>query len=130
MAPYSASTDADLDASTIAATGAVSLNAPFTGVVTRVSYAPTAAITGAATDNRTLTLVNKGQSGSGTTVVASFAFGAGTSAAAFDEKELTLSVVANATKLVHGDVLEFVSAPVGDGLVDPGGRVLVTVSRD
>src|SRR4051812_46141197 len=54
------------------------------GRVTSVSYTPEAAITGAASpDSRTFTLVNKGQSGSGTTTVATLAMVSGVNAAAF-----------------------------------------------
>src|SRR4051812_27873407 len=71
--------------------------APFAGTVTSVSYTPEAAITGANTEPPTFTLVNKGQSGAGTTVVATLAMTSGVNGVAFDEKAATLSVVANAT---------------------------------
>lgn len=103
---------------------------PFAGTVSKVSYIPEAAITGANTDTRTLTLVNKAQDGTGTTVVATLAFTSGVNAAAGDEKAFTLSAVAGATTVAAGDVLEFVSTHSGStGLADPGGRVHVEISR-
>ena len=104
--------------------------APFAGTVSAVSYVADAAITGAATDSRTVSLVNKGQAGAGTTVVATLALVEGVNAAAADETAITLSVVANATKVVAGDVLQWTSTHVGStGLADPGGLVRVTLTR-
>jgi hypothetical protein len=104
--------------------------APFACTVTGVNYAPEAAITGANTDTRTITLVNRGQAGSGSTVVATLALTAGVNAAAYDDKGFTLSVVAGATTLAAGDVLEWRSTHSGStGLADPGGHVRVTVAR-
>src|SRR4051812_27693568 len=64
---------------------------PFDGVVTSVKYIPKTTITGAATNNRTVAVVNKKQDGSGSTSVASLSFGNGTNATAFDETDVTLS---------------------------------------
>ena len=106
-------------------------DAPFAGTVTGVSYTPEADITGAASPaSRTFTLVNKGQDGNGTTVVATLAMVGGVNAADFDEKALTLSGTPANLVVAGGDVLAFVSTAVGGtGLADPGGRVQVTVSR-
>lgn len=104
--------------------------APFAGTVTSVSYTPEAAITGHATETRTLTLVNKGQSGAGATVVATLAYLASINGVAFDEKEFTLSVVAGATVVAAGDILAFVSTHTGStGLADPGGMCEVEITR-
>jgi len=103
--------------------------APFAGTVTSVSYTPEAAITGDNTNTRTMTLVNKGQSGSGTTVIATLAFTTGNNAAAFDEKQFVMSVVANATTVAAEDVLVAVETVAGTGLANPGGRVEVVLSR-
>jgi YD repeat-containing protein len=100
------------------------------GRVTSVSYTPEAAITGAASpDSRTFTLVNKGQAGSGTTVVATLALVSGVNAAAFDEKAVTVSATAANKVVVEGDTLVWVSTAVtgAGGLADPGGHVLVKV---
>jgi hypothetical protein len=104
--------------------------APFDGTVTGVSYVPEAAVTGANTDSRTLTLVNKGQAGADSTVVATLAFTVGVNGVAYDEKAFTLSAVAGATTVVAGDIIEFVSTHLGStGLADPGGLVQVDITR-
>lgn len=103
--------------------------APFAGTVTSVQYVAEAAITGAATNNRSVSLVNKGAAGSGTTVVATLAFGSGVNATAFDEKAITLSVTAADLVIAAGDTLAWVSTHIGTGITDPGGIARVTVSR-
>ncbi len=104
--------------------------APFAGTVTSVSYIPDTVLTGANTDSRTLVLVNKGQAGAGTTVVATKAFTSGVNAPADDETTITLSVVAGATTLVAGDVLAWQSTHVGGtGLADPGGLIRIQITR-
>lgn len=117
---------------TILATGANAIEAPFTGKVAEVTYTPLAAVTGAASPaSRTLSLINRGQAGAGTTVVASLALVAGVNLVAFDERVITLSVTATDLNVVAGDILEFRSAAVGGtGLVDPGGTVSVTFERN
>lgn len=115
---------------TIAADDSFALDAmPFAGRVTAVSYIPEAASTGDNTNFRTYTLVNKGASGAGTTVMATLALTTGVNLVAFDEIAATLSVVANAVNFVSGDVLAWVSTHSASGLVDPGGTVRVTVQR-
>jgi hypothetical protein len=103
--------------------------APFDGTVTSVTFTPEAAITGDNTNTRTMTLVNKGQAGAGTTVVATLAFTTGVNGVAFDEKAFTLSVVAGATTVAESDILVVVEAVAGTGLANPGGRIEVTYSR-
>lgn len=103
--------------------------APFTGKITAVTYTPEAASTGDNTNKRTYTLVNKGASGAGTTVMATLDLITGVDLVAFDEKSATLSVVANAINFTAGDVLAWVSTHVASGLVDPGGTVKVVGNR-
>ena len=103
--------------------------APCAGTVTSVSYTPEGASTGNNTNKRTYTLVNKGASGAGTTVVATLDLAAGTDLVAFDEKAFTLSVVAGATTVAEGDILALASTHAGTGLVDPGGSVQVEISQ-
>jgi hypothetical protein len=101
------------------------------GVVSSVSYTPVADVTGANTETRTLTLVNKGSNGNGTTVIATLALTSGVNMSDFDEKALTLSVVDGATTVAADDVLAFVSTHSGStGLADPGGSVKVEIARD
>lgn len=99
------------------------------GRVTSVSYTPEAAVTGAASPaSRTLSLVNKGQAGAGTTTVASLALVGGVNLVAFDEKAITLSATAADLVVVAGDELAWLSTAVGGtGLVDPGGHVVVEI---
>jgi hypothetical protein len=98
-------------------------DAPRTGRVTSVTYTPNSAITGAATNNRRVQVVNKGTDGQGSTVVAELGFGSGTNAGVADEKEITL----RDTRVSAGDVLAFVSSAVGTGIADPGGFVQVEI---
>lgn len=104
--------------------------APFAGTVTAVEYIPTAAITGHASNNRTLSLINKGTAGSGTTSVAALTTNASTSLSAFDSKAVTLSGTAANKTLAANDVLAFTSVHAASGVADPGGIVRVTITRD
>jgi hypothetical protein len=104
--------------------------APFTGVVTAVTYSTVTAITGANTNSRTVSLVNKGQSGAGTTVIATIAYTSGVNTVAFDENTVTVSVTAADLNVVEGDILAWTSVHVGTGIADPGGTVIVSFSRD
>lgn len=99
------------------------------GVVSAVSFTPEAASTGDDSNKRTYTLINKGQDGTGTTVVATIDLVSGVNLAAFDEKDATLSVVAGATTVAAGDILAWKSLHTGTGLVDPGGIVKVEIAR-
>lgn len=103
--------------------------APFAGTVTDVEYVPEAAITGAATNNRTVSLVNKGQDGSGSTVIATLTFGSGTNAAANDDATVTLSGTAANRVVAAGDTLQWRSVANGTGIADPGGLARITLSR-
>lgn len=106
------------------------ITAPFAGTVTAAEIIAGAAITGADTESRTIQLHNRGQSGAGTTLVASKAFVSGVNAAADDNTALTLSVVAGATTVAAGDILEFTSLHVGTtGLAGPKAEGRVTFSR-
>lgn len=101
----------------------------FTGKVSSVTYTPEAAATGDNTNARTFTLVNKGQAGSGTTVIATLALTTGVNLVAFDEKAATLSVTASDLVVNPGDELAWVSTHTGTGVVDPGGAVVVKGNR-
>lgn len=104
--------------------------APFAGTVTGVTYTPKADLTGANTESRTVSLINKGSDGNGTTVVATLAFVSGVNATDFDEKAITLSGTAANLVVAAGDVLAWVSTHVGStGLADVGGLVQVEITR-
>lgn len=98
-------------------------------VVTAVTYTPEATITGATTNNRALSVINKGQDGAGTTVVATLTFANGVNATAFDEKTITLTATAADLNVTSGDVLALFSDSNGTGIVDPGGLVKVSLAR-
>lgn len=103
--------------------------APFAATLTSASITPEAAITGDNTNTRTLTIVNKGAAGVGTTVMATLAFTTGNNGVAFDEKQFVLSVVANATSVAEGDIIAVVEAVAGSGLANPGGLVQIELTR-
>ncbi|MFE5332558.1 hypothetical protein ACFRCG_39890 [Embleya sp. NPDC056575] len=107
----------------------VLFQAPFNCTVTTVEYVPESAITGADTNSRTLSLVNKGAAGSGSTSVASLALTSGVNATAYNERTITLSGTAANLDLAAGDTLQWRSVHVGTGITDPGGLVRVTVAR-
>ncbi|MFF1547150.1 hypothetical protein [Streptomyces sp. NPDC058291] len=104
--------------------------APFDCTVTKVEFVPAAAITGANTNTRSVTLFNKGQGGAGTTTVATLQFDSGVNASASDEKAITLSGTPANLVLAAGDTLLWRSLHVGTGITDPGGLVRVTVTRN
>lgn len=105
------------------------VKAPVAGDVTSVTYLPVAARAGAATNSRTLNLINKKQDGTGTTSVASLALVAGVDLAAFDEKAITITSTAADYAVAAGDVLQWQSLHVGTGIVDPGGTLVIEISR-
>lgn len=117
-------------AATAVSDDSVVAQAPFDCTVTSVQYIPEAAITGAATNNRTVTLVNKGQAGSGSTTVATLTFDSGINGTANDEKTITLSGTAANLVLASGDTLQWRSIANGTGLADPGGLARITVTRN
>lgn len=99
---------------------------PFRAVVTAVTFTPKSAITGANTNNFSLSCRNRGAAGSGTTLVtAAKTFVSGTNAAAFVADALTVTP-ANAN-VNAGDVLTLERLVNGTGLALPGGVVTVTL---
>jgi hypothetical protein len=101
------------------------------GIVTSVSYTPVSDVTGANTETRTISLINKGSDGNGTTSIASLALTSGVNMSDFDEKALTLSGTAANLVVAAGDILAFVSTHSGStGLADPGGQCKVEIRRD
>jgi hypothetical protein len=129
MAPSQHRLEVEISASGATASFSGPVRAPFDGTVVGVTYAPVAAITGANTNSRTISLVNHAQDGTGATVIASLPLTNGVNAAAFDEKDVTLSAVAGATTVAAGDILEGKSLSVGTGIADPGGTLFVTIAR-
>jgi len=103
--------------------------APEDGVLSAASFTPVANVTGAASNNRQYDVINKGQDGNGTVVMATLAFGSGVNATDFNEQAFTLSVVEGATEVAEGDVIAVLSSAPGTGIADPGGRVDLTFAR-
>jgi hypothetical protein len=95
------------------------------GTVTAVSYATVTAITGANTNTRSVSLVNKG-SGAGTTVIATLQFDSGVNTTANSPKVITLSATPANLVVAVGDMLQWQSTHIGTGIADPGGLVQVT----
>lgn len=110
-------------------TSAVIAEAPYAGTVERCVFIPNAAITGAATNNRTHVLTNRGQAGAGTTVVATLAYDNAVNAAARDAKAIPLSGTPANLVVASGDVLTFDSTHVGTGIAEPGGEVIIDIRR-
>lgn len=106
----------------------VAFIAPRAGTISAVTYTTVTAITGANTNTRSVTLVNKGQSGAGSTVIATLQFDSAVNTVAADEKAITLSATAANLVVAAGDVLQWQSLHIGTGIADPGGLVAVTVS--
>jgi hypothetical protein len=131
QAPASKTIDVRLPVMATAGTDLTSfvMRAPFDGGVTAVRFTADAAITGVNTNNRTFNLVNKGQAGAGTTVIASLAMNTGVNAVAGDELPITLSAVAGATDVVAGDILAWFSDAGGTGIADPGGLLSVDFGK-
>lgn len=103
--------------------------APFAGTLTSASFTPEANITGDNTNKRTLTVVNKGADGNGTTVMATLDFVTATNANDFDELAFTLSATAANKVVAEGDIIAVVEAVAGTGLANPGGLVQVELTR-
>lgn len=103
--------------------------APYALTVTAVTFTPAADITGATATKRTLTVINKGLDGNGTTVVATLDFITSTNAADYDETPFTLSVVAGALNVAAGAILELHETVASTGTANPGGTLAVDFTR-
>lgn len=129
-APITREVIVDTDAVAAVADRLYPVEVPFAGTLAGATFIPAATLTGANTESRTFNVINKGQAGAGTTVMATLAFVSGVNAPASDEKDLTLSVVAGATSFVEGDVIVVQSLHVGaTGLADPGGRFSLALAK-
>jgi hypothetical protein len=131
-APFNFKLEEDLPASTILATTVAQIGeAQMAGVLSSASYTPKADITGANSPaSRTISIINKGQDGNGTTVMATLAFVSAVNASDYDERAFTLSSTPADLAVAQGDIIVASSAPVGGtGLVDPGGRIQLNFAR-
>lgn len=105
--------------------------ATVSGQVTEVTITPEANLSANGSNYRTFRLLNKGQDGNGSTVVASFATDTVTTddLADFDEKTITLSVVTDAKDVAAGDILAVDETVTGTGVAHSGYSVKVTISN-
>lgn len=95
--------------------------------VAAVYYVPSGAVTGGASNNRTLTLYNRGGSaGTGTVSLASVTLNTANNLSDNVAKALTLA--SGERQVSPGDTLEWVSTANSGGLADPGGYVVVQLS--
>lgn len=129
-APFTQYLSAPVAATAAGADASGLLVAPFDCTLTAASLIPLTVLTGANTESRTLQVFNRGQAGSGTTLMASKAFTSGVNAPAEDETALTLSVTAADLVITAGDVIEVKSLHVGaTGLAGVQGIVRLSISR-
>jgi hypothetical protein len=103
-------------------------SAEVSGTVTSVTLSPEASVVGNATAYRTFRLINKGQTGAGSTVIASFATNAtpANDLTAYDEKAIPITGTATVAK---GDVLVLDETVASTGVAHSGGKVAVEISR-
>lgn len=95
------------------------------GTLTEVSILPAAALTADATNYRIFQVVNKGQTGVGTTVMATLQTDlAGGSWVANDEKLMALSGTAANLLYSASDVLALVETHAGSGVAHPEMQVI------
>lgn len=102
---------------------------PRAGTLSAVTYATVTAITGANTNTRSVSLVNKG-TGAGTTVMATLQFDSGVNTTANAPKTITLSATPANLQVAAGDVLQWQSTHIGTGIADPGGLLQVTIAAN
>jgi len=103
--------------------------APFAGTVSAVGFIPNAAITGQATNTRRVAVTNRTSAGLGVNEAALLQFNSGVNAVQYDEKAITLHGTPGNLVVAAGDVLTWDSTSPGTGLADPGGLVIVEITR-
>lgn len=99
------------------------------GTVSSIIFTPDGTVTGATATKRTMTVVNRGQDGTGNVVVGTLDFTTGTNAPIADDTAFTLSGVAGARNVVAGDVLALQEAITSTGTANPGGLITVLIDR-
>jgi hypothetical protein len=103
--------------------------APFAGTVSAVGFIPNAAIAGQATNTRRVAVTNRTSAGLGVNEAALLQFNSGVNAVQYDEKAITLHGTPGNLVVAAGDVLTWDSTTPGTGLADPGGLVIVEITR-
>ena len=105
------------------------MKAPFDGTLALASLISSADLTADASHYRTWTLVNKGQDGNGTTVLATL-----TSAASgfsdYDERAMTLSATAADLDINEGDIIAMLETVTGNGVAHVQMLCILKLSYD
>lgn len=108
----------------------ISPPARYAGVVSEVAYYPRGGIAATDVDTRRLRVYNRGLAGAGILQVAEKTYNvAGGALLAKRKNTLTLSVTPADLAVVAGDVFEFASDHLGNGLADPGGTLVIKIAR-
>lgn len=103
--------------------------APFDATITKVTFLADAAVTGANTNTRKLEVIEGGADGTGTTSAAAKQFNSGVNAVQNDDTDITLSATPANLVVAAGDSLIWKSTHVGTGIADPGGLVILELTR-
>lgn len=130
MAPLLQTYEVSLAAEATAGTGqeAQVCVAPWAGTLAEAYYTPEAAVTGVVTNNKAITIRNRGAAGAGATTMATLTFGVGTNGVAYDESAMTVAA-SPSNAFASGDVITAQSTANGAGMTLPEGKVRVVLSR-
>jgi hypothetical protein len=104
---------------------------PIAGRVHSVIVTPEAAVVANAAANRTFRVVNKGQAGTGNTVVASFQTDTPTTddLAAYNDKEIPLSSTPSDLNVAEGDTFTADEIVTGAGVAHSGYKIALEITR-
>ena len=103
---------------------------PVAGTIVRCSYFASTTLTGAVTNNRTISLFNGGAVGTGVVSAATKNFTNAVNATAQSDTIITLSATPANLAVVLNDVLQWDSLHVGTGLADPGGLAEIDIQAN
>lgn len=101
----------------------------FNGTITGASLTTPVAIVANGTNYRIFTLMNRGQAGTGTTVIATCDTSV-TGFTAHDERAMTLTATAADLEVAAGDILAIVETIAGTGVAHTGFLASVSQDRD
>lgn len=102
--------------------------ATYAGTVTSVKFIPDAGF-GQNTNYATISVINKGQAGAGSTSVASKDYTAANAATAYVPSAVTLSVTPANLVVAAGDILTFKKTHTASGQLLPVGKFELTIER-
>lgn len=112
-------------AATAATAESVGVSVPHRAVLDSAYFIPASAMSGAASNNRKLDVVNKGAAGAGTAVAATITYTASVDAVAQAQNALTVSATAANVNFAEGDVAAVSVGVNGTGLPCPAGTVVL-----